>query len=133
MQKLLALRREFKISSQIGEPGQGDKISFTSLVRQIQNGLTRGYSECEILDSVIRAITPGMTLSNYLETYKDLCLPRLKKILRNHYGVKNTTELYQSLTKICQDPKETPPEFLMRALDLRQQVLFSRYEGGGEE
>jgi hypothetical protein len=53
----------------------------------------------------------------------------LKKILRSHYGVKNTTELYQSLAGICQGPKESPQSFLMNALDLRQQILFSCGEG----
>ena len=74
-----ALRRQFKISGQIGEPGQKDKVSFTSLVRQMTNGRMQGYSECEIVDGVIRAITPGLVLRNYLETYKDLSLDQLKK------------------------------------------------------
>ena len=34
-----ALRREFKINGQIGEPYQKDKISFSSLARQTQIGL----------------------------------------------------------------------------------------------
>jgi len=71
-----------------------------------------------------------MVLRRYLETYPDLSLDRLKKVLRSHYGVKNTTELYQNLASVSQDPKETPQSFLMRALDLRQQILFACYEGG---
>ena len=133
MEELLSsssLRRQFKISGQIGEPGQRDKVSFVSLVRQMLNGQAQGYSESEIVDGVIRAITPGMILRNYLETYKDLSLDRLKKILRSHYGVKNITELYQSLAAICQESKETPQAFLMRALELRQQILFTCCEGG---
>ena len=113
-----ALRRQFKISGQIGEPEQIDKISFSSLVRQ-------GYDESEIVDGVIRSITPGMVLRSYLETYKELTLDRLKKILRSHYGAKNTSELYQVLASLCQKPKESPQAFLMNALDLRQQILFA--------
>ena len=75
-----ALRRQFKISGQIGDPDQRDKLSFTSLVRQILNGKSQGYTDAEIVDGVIRAITPGMTLRNYLETYKELTLERLEKI-----------------------------------------------------
>lgn len=128
VQKLLAtsaLRRQFKISGQIGEPEQKDKISFSSLARQIQTGLAQGYAENEIVDGVIRSITPGMVLRSYLETYKDLTLDRLKKILRSHYGAKNTSELYQTLASLCQSPKESPQVFLMNALDLRQQILFA--------
>ncbi|KAL9962454.1 hypothetical protein ACROYT_G031558 [Oculina patagonica] len=132
VQKLLAtsaLRRQFKISGQIGEPEQKDKISFSSLARQIQTGLAQGYAEDEIVDGVIRSITPGMVLRSYLETYKDLTLERLKKILRSHYGAKNTSELYQTLASLCQSSKESPQVFLMNALDLRQQILFACSEG----
>ena len=128
VQKLLAtsaLRRQFKISGQIGEPEQKDKISFSSLARQIQTGLSQGYDESEIVDGVIRSITPGMVLRSYLETYKELTLDRLKKIIRNHYGAKNTSELYQVLASLCQKPKESPQAFLMNALDPRQQILFA--------
>ena len=111
-----ALRRQFKINGQIGEPDQKDKISLSSLARQIQIGLTQGYVESEIVDGVIPAITPGLVLGSYLETYKDLTLDRLKRILRSNYGVKNTPELYQTLASLA---------FLMKALDLRQQILFA--------
>lgn len=44
-------RKEFKISGQIGEPGQKEKLTFSSLAHQIENGLSRGYPECEICDA----------------------------------------------------------------------------------
>ncbi|CAH3169315.1 unnamed protein product, partial [Porites lobata] len=56
----------------------------------------------EIVDGVIRSITPGMVLRSYLETYEDLTLDRLKKILRSHYGAKNTSELYQTLASLLE-------------------------------
>ena len=127
-----ALRRQFKINGQIGEHEQKDKLSYTSLVRQISAGVEQQYTEREIVDGIIRAITPGMVLRSYLESHKDLSLERLKKILRSHYGVKDTTELYQTLASLCQNPKETPSAFLMRALDIRQQILFACYEGETE-
>ena len=49
------LRREFKISGQIGEPGQTEKLTFVSLMHQIDSGLKRDYQENEIVDAVIRA------------------------------------------------------------------------------
>ena len=126
-------RRQFKIVGQIGQPNEKDKLSFTSLTRQIDSGLKQGYKEQEIVDGVIRAIGGGMVLRSYVETYKDLSLERLRKILRSHYDVKNSTELYQSLASICQGPKETPQEFLMRALDLRQKILFSSTQDQSED
>lgn len=87
------------------------------------------YKEHEIVDGVIRAISPDLALRSYLESFKALSLDRLKKILRSYYGVKNTTELYQSLAGICQSEKETPQAFFMRALDPRQKIFSPSQEG----
>ncbi|CAB3994835.1 Hypothetical predicted protein, partial [Paramuricea clavata] len=43
---------------------------------------------------------------------------------------KSATELYQQLTTIVQSPEESPQSFLIRALDLRQKVLFASKEAG---
>ena len=62
---------------------------------------------------------------------KELTLAKLRHTLRAHYKQKSGTELYQELTTMCQSPKETHQDFLIRALDLRQQVHFvSQAEGG---
>ena len=122
------LRRQFKILGQIGEADQKDKLTYNSLVRQIKSGKGQGYKDVEIVDAVVRAIVPGLVLRSYLESFEDLPLDRLKKILSSHYGVKSTSELYQSLVSLCQSPKETPQAFLMRALDIRQKILFASDE-----
>ena len=59
-----------------------------------------------------------MVLRSYLETFRDLKLDRLRKIIQSHCGVKDTTEMYQNLASLCQGPKETPQAFLICALDL---------------
>lgn len=120
--------REFKISGFIGEPGQRERLTFSSLARQIESGLNKGYQEQEIVDAVIRAITPGLQLRSYLEGKTDLTLPMLRRILRSHYQEKNATELYKQLTTESQRSKETPQSFLIRALDLRQKILFASQE-----
>ena len=122
------MRCQFKIIGQVGEPNQKDKLSYTSLVRQIEAGVDQGFTEKEIRESAIRAISPRRVLRSYLETYRDLTLNRLRKIIRSHYGVKDTTEMYQNLASLCQGPKEAPQAFLIRALDLRQKILFASDE-----
>lgn len=129
IESMSVLRRQFKIAGQIGDPDEKDKLDYSLLRKQIEMGVEQKYKEHKIVDGVIRAISPGLVLRSYLESFKDLSLARLKKILRSHYGVKNTTELYQSLASICQNGKETPQAFLMRALDLRQKILFASQEG----
>ena len=63
-----------------------------------------------------------------MESTADLNLPRLRQILGSHYREHNTTELYQQLTSITQYPKEDAQTFLMRALDLRQKIIFASKE-----
>lgn len=120
--------KEFKISGQIGEPGQKDKLTFSSLAHQIEHGIGKGIPELEIVDAVIRAIAPGMQLRSYLEGKANLTLPTLRRILRSHYQEKSATELYKQLTSEIQGNKETPQTFLIRALDLRQKILFASQE-----
>lgn len=121
-------RKDVKISGQIGEPGQKDKLSFSSLAHQIEIGLNRGYPEMEIVDAVIRAISPGAQLRSYLEGKPGLTLPTLRRILRSHFQEKSATELYKQLASEAQHIKETPQSFLMRVLGLKQKVLFASQE-----
>lgn len=121
-------RKDYKISGQIGEPGQKDRLTFSSLARQIENGLSKGYPELEIVDAVIRAIVPGLQLRSYLEGKNDLSLPTLRRILRSHYQEMSATELYKQLTTEVQSNRETPQNFLIRAMDLRQKILFASQE-----
>lgn len=118
-------RREFKIIGQIGEPNQKDKLAYTSLERQIQRALKKGYDEGEVVEAVIQAIAPGTKLKSYLESRVDLSLQALRQILRTHYIEKDATDLYHALTRAVQDSKETPIQFLVRAMDLRQQIVFA--------
>lgn len=120
--------KEFKLLGQIGEPGQKDRLTFSSLARQIEHGLLKGFSETEIVDAVVRAIVPGMQLRSYLEGKGDLKLPTLRRILRCHFQEKSATELYKQLSSEVQGIKETPQNFLIRALDLRQKILFASQE-----
>lgn len=52
-------------------------------------------------------------LISYLEAMKNLALPNV------------TRPRAHAPTAVCQSPKETAQDFLIRALDLRQQVLFA--------
>ena len=121
-------RREFKIQGQIGEPGQKDKLNYQSLISQIESGLKKGYTESEVVTAVIRSIQAGLQLRSYLEGITGLSLPKLRKILRFHFQKKSATELYQLLANISQMPKEDPQSFLIRALTIRQKIVFASQE-----
>ena len=92
-------------------------MSYIALVKQIDCEFERGYAPNEIVDSVVQAIMPSMYLLSYLIGLEDLKSPRLCKILRSHCREKDATSSYQDLITMCQGPKESPLNFLTRALD----------------
>lgn len=125
------LRREFKIAGTIDGESTKDKLSFVGLIRQIEGGLTKGYPEREIVDAVIRSVSSGSKLKAYLEMTASLTLPKLRQILRAHYQEKSGSELYQELTTIVQNQKESPSDFLLRAMSVRERIIFTSQEETG--
>ena len=119
------LKRELKIRGQIVGGESKDGLSFVSLIRQLENAAKAGYTESEITEAVIRAVSPNLKLRSYLEMCPNLTLAKLRQILRAHYKQKSGTELYQELSVLCQAPKESAQDFLIRAMNLRQQVIFA--------
>ncbi len=89
-------------------------------------------SEADIIDEVINAVSPSLHLRTYLESIKSFTLKELRKILRSHYGEKSSSESYQELACAVQENSESPLNFLMRTLKLRQQVLMSSQEPGSK-
>ena len=120
------LRRDFRIVGQVGEIGQKDKLSYVSLIRQIEAGIDKGYTEKEVIQAVINSISPGLSIRSYFEgSHDSLSLARVRKILRSHFQEGNATELYQQLLIMSQDPKEDALSYLIRCMDTRQKILFA--------
>ena len=94
--------------------------------------LKRGFKKSEIVDAVICAISPHSSLRSYVETSSDLSLSKLRRILRVHYREKAASEVYQQLATVCQKNNESPQQFLLCALDLRNKVKFASQESGCE-
>jgi len=125
----VTLRREFKIWGQIGESGQKEKLSYPSLIRQMEVGLQKGHSETEIVEAVVRAVTPGLPLRDMLEIKRGLALQLLHTILKGHYKVDSTTALYHQLINISQEPKESVQNFIFRAIELKEKLLWKAEDG----
>ena len=107
------IKRDFKISGQIGDISQKDRLSFSSLAHQIEHGLRNDYKEDEIKEAVIKAINPALSLRSYLEGKSDLTLAKMRRILRSHYQERTATELYHQLSSTVQKVTEKPQEFLI--------------------
>ncbi len=75
-------------------------MSYLSLVRQIEIEAEKGHTENEITEAVIRAVSPGLPLRDMLEIKRGLTLSALLTILRGHYKVDSSTDLYHQLIKL---------------------------------
>ena len=54
-------------------------------MHQINEAKLSGYDEEDIINSVIRAMTPSLTLRNVLETTPHLSLKKLMQYLKTHF------------------------------------------------
>lgn len=55
----------------------------------------------------------------------ELSIVKLKQILRAHFKQKSATELYQELSVLRQEADESAQDFLVKAMDLRQQIIMA--------
>ena len=117
-------RKDCRISGQIGGSTQKDRLSFSSLNHQINAAAQKGYSEGEIVEAVIRAVNPGIPLRSVLEGSQKLTLEKTKAIIGAHYQERDATDCYQSLSELRQEKQETPQDFVMKAIDLKQKIVL---------
>jgi len=124
-QNIGLFRKELKIRGQIGDPRAKDKLSYISLVHQINEADALGYTEHEIISAIIRAMIPGLPLRSILETKADISLAQLHKFLEAHYDEKNASELVNKLTSLVQLPEESAYMFIIRCIETRQKLLLA--------
>lgn len=116
-------RREFKIQGgQIGD--QGSDMSYSTVCRQMDEGLKEQFTDAEVVRAVLRAIKPG-TFKDMLINKDDLTVEEMKRFLHTHLGEQSNTELFQELMCTKQKDRETPQQFLYRIISLKQKILLA--------
>lgn len=55
------LKKDFKITGQFRKSLQKDRLNQSSLADQIANGVPKGTTETERMETVIRAVCPGLS------------------------------------------------------------------------
>lgn len=122
-------RREFKVHG--GQISDSDSdLSFNNLCKQIDDGLVEGFTEAEIIRTVLKIIKPG-TFKDMLVTKDNLTVAELKRFLRAHLRDKSSTELFQELSNAKQYDKESPQQFMYRLMGLKQRVMFASKQSTG--
>ena len=121
-------RREFKIYGSVGS-GK-DSLSYTSLSFQMGQGKRAGYSPAEIQAAVIKAMKPGSSLRNYLESREDVEDKAFIQVLRSHYKEKDSASVFHEMSNAVQSPLESELDFCLRVMSLRQRVVSLSVEEG---
>lgn len=116
--------KDFKISGCIGGSGEKDKLSYTSLAYQIQNGRKAGYSDDEICAGVIRSIAPGNYLRSYLESKSSLNVLSLIQIMRSHFSEKDSSSTLTEMSNSVQSVNESTYDFVVKLMSKREKVLI---------
>lgn len=96
-------------------------------------GLKKGHSETKIIEAVVKAISPGLSLRDMLELKSGLTLSQLKTNLRGHFKEDSSTDLYHRLISIAQDVWESPQKFLFRAIELKERLHVAAWEVESDE
>ena len=126
---LNVLKKDFIINGKVGEPTHEKDIGYLGIVRQMADGVERGYSESEVVAAVLKAVVPR-NLRSYLNMKRNLKIAKLSQILRLHYQEKSATELYQEMINMRQEKNENSPSFVIRALETREKIMFASHEEG---
>ncbi len=109
----------------------GSDMSYSSVCKQIDEGVKEKSSESEIICTLLRMIKPGH-FKDMLTNKDDLTIAELKRFLKSHMRERSSTELFQELSTAKQQDKETPQQFVYRLLGVKQKVLSASQHGGSE-
>ena len=115
--------KEFKINGTVGEPGEKGKLTYGSLLHQVNSGIERKFEESEIIAAVIRCITPGNTTRIYLEGRRNLTVTKVMRTMKNHFGEGDVTSVYKQMTGAVQSTKQTAYQFISSMFAMRDRVM----------
>ena len=115
--------RQFKINGTIGNPGQKNCLSYTSLCYQIAQGEKMHYTTGEIYGGVIKAIEAGNPFRDVLELEsEDFDKKALMKALRSHFRIRDPNDVFNELRGCVQKPNESAHAFACRCVALKKKV-----------
>ncbi len=98
-------------------------IRYTSVTKQIDEGLEANHSENDIIRGVLRVIKPG-NFKDMLVNKEGVTIPELKSFLQSQLNERSSSELFQELMCGKQNDNETPQQFLYRLIGLKQKRIF---------
>lgn len=124
-------KQPFKIIGVVGDNKEKNQINYTNLLSQVNDGKAAGYKITEITSAVKKSVAPGSHLRTYLDTKSSLDLTTMLEMIRSFFRERTSDEMFTELGNLRQTEMESPTDFLIRALQLREKVIAaSKCEGG---
>lgn len=122
-----SLRREFRIEGKIGD--EKGSMNSISLEGQIEDAISKGYSQEEIASAVKKAVSSS-ELKTYLYSQPNMTLDQIRAFLKSVCKEKSSSDLFQILSNLEQSNNEDPQTFLVRAMEIRQKCLLASKKPG---
>ena len=119
------LRRELRGRGCVGDPSQKDKSRYNSVKHQISELRNQSYAGSEIINSIIRTMHSSSRLKCILEMKQNFDMPTLLDDLQHCCKEKSTPDICANLTAATKMQNETPVDFDLRCIELREKLLFS--------
>ena len=111
--------REFKINGTVGGENQTE---FSSLMYQVREGRTLGYSGKEIQLGIVKVVK-DKTLKKFFEMNMEMPEEEFYEMIRDHYDVKDATTMLEEMVTNVQEPNENIHRFVMRMINDRDAIL----------
>ena len=122
--------REFKITGGTIGGDDSTQLGYSSLIYQMQEGINAGYKVPQVMAGVVKAMKAGCSMRKYFEGNPGISGVKFLKIIRSHYGVKDSTSLLTELSNSVQGPSEKEMDFVLKLMSLRDNIIaVSREEG----
>ena len=122
--------KDFKINGVIGNPGCKDRITYSSLVYQIENARKMKYSDAEISAGIIKNMQADLELKTLFELEPSISLNTMLDMLRSCYTEPDSATLYSEFTSAAQLPTESAQRFVTRLMVLAKKVMTLSIEEG---
>ena len=122
--------KDFKIDGIIGNAGSKDRITYCSLMYQVENAKKMRFSDAEISAGIIKKMQPDHDLKTLFELEPDIDLETMLEMLKSCYTERDSNALYTEFSNDAQLPSETAQKFVTRLMTLMRKVLtLSKEEG----
>ena len=122
--------REFKITGGTIGGDESTQLGYSSLIYQMQEGIHAKYDAKQVMAGVVKAMKAGSSIRMYFEGHPGISGQMFLKMIRSHYGVKDSTTLLTELSNSVQGTSEKEMDFVLKLMSLRDNIIaVSREEG----